>query len=191
MTRQKKSRKPSAFVAKTDKKQKQKVVKEQKRPKKTKGHSAGNRNNPEATAPLKAQASAQSAVKDVRHGSKKAIDLTPQVEPDVQLQTFDKPVKLQKVKQPQITPEQELEAIESDERLLELLARKENDELITGKDAKYFNAKMARHQELVELLGLDMEEDDEQDESDDERSLAERWEDDDWEDDWPQTKDDA
>lgn len=88
-----------------------------------------------------------------------------------------------------LTPEQELEQLENDERLMSLLERHEQGELLTGKDAKYFNRGIARHQELCELLGIDdefeegdMEEDDPLDQfmSND---LANEWLDDDLEED--------
>ena len=65
-------------------------------------------------------------------------------------------VELKKVKET-LTPEQELHQIENDERLMALLDRHERGELLTGKDAKYFNRLVARHQELCDLLGIDDE----------------------------------
>ena len=59
-------------------------------------------------------------------------------------------------------PEQELAALEQDEKLLDLVERVENGEILTGKDAKYFNAKTARHAELLTLLGLDEDEESEE-----------------------------
>ncbi len=187
MTRQKKSRKPGSFEAKSDKKkQKAKGANElDKRPKKHKGLSAGTRNNP-LTAKKPDSGDHNKANKDPRHGSKKPIALTQASEPaqeTVELREFTPQAKLVKAKQPELTAEQELAQIENDARLLELLERKENGELVTGKDAKYFNTKMARHQQLCEILGIDEEDDDEDDDelaAYDSRSLAEQWEDDDW-----------
>jgi ribosome assembly protein YihI (activator of Der GTPase) len=65
---------------------------------------------------------------------------------------------------------------------LALLERVDNDEVLTGKDAKYFNAKTARHQELMALLGFEDDEDEDdfdEDFTSDDRSLAEQWQDDD------------
>ena len=42
----------------------------------------------------------------------------------------------------------------------QLLERVEQDEILTGKDAKYFNAKTARLEQLLEELGLTEDEDD-------------------------------
>ena len=76
-------------------------------------------------------------------------------------------VELKKVNEPELTPEQELEALENDERLLKLVERHERGELLTGKDAKYFNSRIARHQELCELLGIEDEDEYEDDFEDD------------------------
>ena len=45
--------------------------------------------------------------------------------------------------------------------LQQLLERVEQNEILTGKDAKYFNARTARHAELMTLLGLDQDDEDE------------------------------
>ena len=45
--------------------------------------------------------------------------------------------------------------IESDAFLQQLLERVERDEILTGKDAKYFNAKTARLEQLMQQLGLE------------------------------------
>ena len=81
---------------------------------------------------------------------------------------------------------QELAAIENDERLMDLLDRADAGEVLSGKDAKYFNAKTARHQQLVEELGIVYEDDEDEDWEDDEdfeqeqsKSLIEQWEQDD------------
>jgi uncharacterized protein len=50
----------------------------------------------------------------------------------------------------------------------------EQGETLTGKDAKYFNAKTARHAELLTLLGLDIEEDEEAEEELDELAKLEQ-----------------
>jgi hypothetical protein len=56
----------------------------------------------------------------------------------------------------------------------------EQGETLTGKDAKYFNAKTARHSELLILLGLDVEEDDEEDEAEEELDELSKLEQVDW-----------
>jgi hypothetical protein len=101
-----------------------------------------------------------------------------------------KPVaELKKAVEPELTPEQELEALENDERLLKLVERHEQGEMLTGKDAKYFNSRIARHQVLCKLLGIEDEEEFEDDFSDEDSNsdfdqylsndLANEWLDDD------------
>lgn len=83
-------------------------------------------------------------------------------EPKVEMKRNLKPtVELKKVTEPEITPEQELEALENDERLLKLVERHEKGEMLTGKDAKYFNSRIARHQALCKILGIEDEDEDE------------------------------
>lgn len=98
--------------------------------------------------------------KDPRLGSTKPIALLPEVvtetlKPEV---NFIPKVSLQKVKVEAVSPEQELADIEQDQRLQQLLERVEQDEILTGKDAKYFNAKTARMEQLMADLGLLAEE---------------------------------
>ena len=180
MTRQKRSRK-AAPLGPTQKPRvkKAEVVKVGKRIKKHKGEVAGNRNNPETKDTNKQQQTNKN--NDPRHGSKKPISLAP-AQP-VKEAGFIPQVKLKKVKEPEVSPEQELEMIENDERLQSLLDRVDKDEVLTGKDAKYFNAKTARHQALMEELGFEDDEDfDDEDDFEDGRSLIEQWEDEDSED---------
>lgn len=68
---------------------------------------------------------------------------------------FTPKAQLTKAKAPVLSPEQELAQLEQDERLLALVDRVEQGEILTGKDAKYFNSKTARHAELLALLGLE------------------------------------
>lgn len=132
--------------------------------------------------------------KDPRVGSKKPISLV--AEP--QSAESNTQPEMKRHLQPQVklttavetlTPEQELEQLENDERLMALLERHERGELLTGKDAKYFNRGIARHQELCEILGID-DEFEEGDMLDDDpmdqfmsNDLANEWLDDDFEED--------
>ncbi|MCF7517551.1 MULTISPECIES: Der GTPase-activating protein YihI [Pseudoalteromonas] len=169
MSRKKKSRKiPSNGPVRLSKEKlrEMRALKEQ-RVKKTKGAKAGTRNAPDALKDDKATTNSQP--KDKRTGSKKPVSLVaPKAEPKVEMKRNLKPmVELKKVNEPELTPEQELEALESDERLLKLVERHERGELLTGKDAKYFNSRIARHQALCELLGIEDEDDDYEDDFED------------------------
>ena len=81
----------------------------------------------------------------------------PKIAPIAEPKQFKPVVQLTKAKEPEMPPEQELALLENDEKLLELLDKVDQGEILTGKDAKYFNAKTARHAELVALLGLDQD----------------------------------
>lgn len=184
MTRQKKTR-SAGPLAPTQKPRVKKSIRENlddKRKKKPKGLKPGSRNSQEQNDNQQHQ---QKQQQDARHGSKRPISLTPQ--PEVNTQNLKPQVILKKNPVKPIDPEQELLAIEADERLLALLEQVDNDEILKGKDAKYFNAKTARHQELMELLGYENDDDDDYDGAgddeelpeDDERSLLDQWQDDD------------
>ncbi|WP_213997645.1 Der GTPase-activating protein YihI [Arsukibacterium sp.] len=101
------------------------------------------------------QQAGHSGPKDPRTGSKKPIALvaepaiTPQLKPDLQPKA-----RLSKATVPALTAAEELAMIENDTLLQQLLERVENNEVLTGKDAKYFNAKTARMEHLLEQLGL-------------------------------------
>ncbi|MEQ2352150.1 Der GTPase-activating protein YihI [Pseudoalteromonas piscicida] len=193
MTRKKKTRKVAANGTprlSKEKLQALRALKEQ-RSKKTKGKKPGSRNAPEI---LVKEQSNTTTNKDPRVGSKKPISLI--AEP--QSAESNTQPEMKRHLQPQVklttavetlTPEQELEQLENDERLMALLERHERGELLTGKDAKYFNRGIARHQELCEILGID-DEFEEGDMLDDDpmdqfmsNDLANEWLDDDFEED--------
>ena len=194
MSRQKKSRKPAPLGSQKPPRVK-KEERQERKAKKPKGQKSGSRNNPIETKNTVNKANKST---DPRHGSKKPIELNPVVEKPIVVPDFKPQVKLTKVKPEGISPEQELEQIESDERLMELLDRADAGEILKGKDAKYFNAKTARHQQLLEILGLDDELDEEYDDEDFDNdyddsqaaSLIEQWEaDDDFESDIDEEED--
>lgn len=187
MTRKKKSRKVinngTARLSK-DKLRELRALKELRAKKKTKGAQAGNRNS--QLLKVETTEAKGSASGDNRVGSKKPVSLTPEVaSAQPQKPQVRKDLKPQAVlstyKEPELTPEQELEQLESDERLLALIDRHDNGEILQGKDAKYFNAKVERHQQLCEILGLDDDDfEDDEDLLDDymNDSLADEWLDD-------------
>ncbi|MDP5143590.1 Der GTPase-activating protein YihI [Rheinheimera baltica] len=122
--------------------------------KKGAGLKSGSRNSVALAEPATQQ---QSAKKDKRIGSKKPIALivTDVAETATQPRVMPLPkASLAKPKAETLTPEQELALIENDNYLQQLLVRVEQDEILTGKDAKYFNAKTARLEQLLQQLGL-------------------------------------
>ena len=160
MTRHKKTRKPGIGIApKISRQQLDQQAKEQKRVKKRKGLNSGSRNSAfEANVDTKNN---QQSVNDKRHGSKKPIAL--QAVQEEKHVDFQPQVVLKKVDNtPDLPPEKELEMIESDMRLLDLMDRQDSGEVLQGKDAKYFQRQVKRHQELMDILGIE-EEDDEDD----------------------------
>ena len=165
MTRKKKSRtagqlgirhKPSAEARQ-----------ERERPVETKKKGAGLKSGSRNSAQVEKTTDSSNKNKDPRHGSKKPIALVvTEAEQKLMAQPkqFKPVVQLSKAKEPEMPAEQELALLENDEKLLELLDLVDKGEILTGKDAKYFNAKTARHAELVALLGLDQENEAEEDE---------------------------
>ena len=126
--------------------------------KKGSGLKSGNRNN---VAAIKTEAVKESGKKDKRIGSKTPVSLTPQTAKPQQPQVLLQPkASLAKAKAAELTPQQELALIENDSYLQQLLERVEQNEILTGKDAKYFNAKTARLEQLMDALGLDVDTDD-------------------------------
>lgn len=106
-----------------------------------------------------------SGAKDPRIGSTKAVSLTAPIQQTARdVPVKNKPVIKQTTSKPVVEPTEawlaELEQIESDLRLQDLMAQVDEDETLTANDQAYFNKKMARHQFLVEKLGLDTDEDD-------------------------------
>jgi len=171
MTRKKKTRKVAANGTprlSKEKLQALRALKEQ-RSKKTKGKKPGSRNAPEI---LVKEQSNTTTNKDPRVGSKKPISLVAEPQPtksntQPEMKRHLQPqVELRKVGEPELTPEQELEQIENDQKLMSLLERQNAGEVLVGKDIKYLNAKVERHQALCDLLGIEDE-----DEFDDEDML--------------------
>ena len=68
----------------------------------------------------------------------------------------------QLAKQQQLKLEQELAAIENDERLNLLLDRLDDGQSVSAEDEAWLDTKLARHQELLAELGIDDEEDEEE-----------------------------
>lgn len=165
MTRKKKSRKIGQIGVRKQDARPEKQSPNIRKKKAPKGQKSGTRNSLLEENSVLSDGTAGSAKKDPKLGSKKKIELVKSVVADkpkkAKPQIDKKPeVKLTKVAQQQIAPEQELEALENDEMLIDLAERVEAGELLTGKDAKYFNKNMARYDELCELLGIEDEEDD-------------------------------
>ena len=157
MTRQKKTRSGGSNGQRHVPAQEARKVRAPKEETKKKGAGlkSGSRNSVAATKPA---GQTSSASKDKRIGSKKPIALVPEPRLDVAEIKLPK-ATLSKAKPETLTAEQELAQIENDALLQQLLERVERDEILTGKDAKYFNAKTARLEQLMQQLGLEEETD--------------------------------
>ncbi|RUO23171.1 hypothetical protein CWE08_00510 [Aliidiomarina iranensis] len=146
MTRIKKTRKSGPLaLRKADRKPEDNVssnkAKENSKAK-GKGKAAGSRYGVQAKSQ---QERAAGELKDPRHGSKKAVPL--------------------EVPKKALAPEQELRALENDARLQGLLDRVEDGDVLNKVDQAWLDMQLARYQELAELLGIDL--DAEEDEEDD------------------------
>lgn len=180
MTRMKKTRTPGVVSKSKDKRETPEQAKERQRKAGHKGLAAGSRQNvPE----LKAQTNEPQAVKDPRHGSKKPVPLGVAKEPSaeqLQAEAAKKAAKaaakvskvakvtvIEEVAQVELTPEQELEQLENDERLNGLLDQVDAGKKLGKADAAWLDKRLARHQQLLEQLGLLDEEDEESTDGDD------------------------
>ena len=132
-------------------------ARERKNDKKHRGNAAGSR----ATGSNGASGSnKQKQQKDPRIGSKKPIALG----------VTDAPVVKQpkpKSEKPMLSPQAELDLLETDERLDALLERLEAGETLSAEDQSWVDAKLDRIDELMQKLGLSY--DDEDDEEEDEK----------------------
>lgn len=133
---------------------------ERKHDKKHRGNKSGSRNQDK---PANGQNNGQNNVADPRLGSKKPVALIldgnqPKAAPVVAKQ----PVVKEK-----LTPEKELEMLESDDRLDGLLARLEDGETITEKEQKYIDTCLDRIDELMKQLGIEFSDEEENEEEED------------------------
>lgn len=129
---------------------------------KTKGHKPGSRSNPVTGSPKGSAKTEANALNDPRHGSKKPITL---IDPAQQ--------HVQQVKQPAFDRKAalaELSALENDQRLEQLLDRVDAGETLSKAEAAYVEERTERFAQLADLLGIDLDDDDDfDDEGDDAR----------------------
>lgn len=166
MTRIKKARSPGQIATRKDSRETQEQSKERKRKAKRKGLAAGSRQQVAASG----QPGGQQGPKDPRHGSKKPIALLPaesakakpKTEPVAKAGKKEAPIKALKTIDtvPELTLEQELEQLENNERLNSLLDKVDAGEKLGKTDAAWLDKTLARHQQLLEELGLIEEDED-------------------------------
>ena len=129
-------------------------ARDRKNDKKHRGNAAGSRANGTGGA---SGGNKQKQQQDPRIGSKKPIALG----------VTDAPVVKQhkpKSEKPMLSPQAELDMLESDERLDALLERLENDETLSAEDQKWVDAKLDRIDELMQQLGLSYDDEEEEEE---------------------------
>lgn len=155
MTRIKKTRKTGPLAQRSAPKEERKreVVASGKKPGKHKGRPAGSRHSGQTAR--RSVAHDGSASRDPRFGSKKPIPLV-------------LPTSLQqdhKDEKPNLNPAEELALLENDERLQDFLDALDDGEILHPEDQEWVDAQLARFNELVEILGIDVEDefDDEED----------------------------
>lgn len=151
-------KKPAAKPKKKYRKTKEELNaegRERKREKKHRGHKSGSRNQEPSSNGAKG---GQSTIADPRLGSKKPIPLIVEDnKPTVHSVVKEKPVVKEKM-----TPEKELEMLESDDRLDSILARLEDGETITAKEQQYVDTCLDRIDELMNILGIEYSEEEEE-----------------------------
>ena len=151
MTRQKKSRKPGPLAPSLKPKSMVERVTPEDRVYAGKGRKPGSRFNVQAKAGKNAPASTTGA-RDPRHGSKQPIAL---IKPEQAAAVLSEA-------QQRAAAEAELAALENDSKLQALLERLENDDDLTAAELKYVDQRTERFEQLAELLGLEVDDDDDQ-----------------------------
>lgn len=159
MSRNKKSRKIGRLTSIKSEKKAVTVEREQ-RQRKQKGNKAGSRQQVEDSRLV---LDSKHVNKDPRLGSKKLIDLgsyakspekVKQEEPNIH-KPLVAPIK---VAENTPTLEEELISIESDLEIQRLAEKAESDEELTVEEAVLLESTLSRYQELIALLGLQVEE---------------------------------
>jgi len=192
MSRSKKSRKPGGAPTAKPKLSKQELEKVEKRTRKTTGKVAGNRQK--EAVQQRTGNNQQSANKDPRLGNKTPIALGKIVakaekskqekvkqntakSAEIAAVRFVEPVITDSANtlSSELSPEQQLDAIEQDEMLQNILAKQEDDIALTEEEVNYYNDMMDRHQALSAELGLDEEGDEVGDEANANNSEDDLW----------------
>jgi len=138
-------------------------ARDRKRDKKHRGHASGSRANPQTQSNTSKQSD---AAKDPRIGSKKPVALIAGENAT--------PAKVKKVaakpaaeKKATLTPEEELAQLENSERLDALLDRLEKGETLSSDDQGWLDVTLDRIDELMEQLGIEMDEEEDKEAEED------------------------
>lgn len=136
-----------------------------KRQARRKGLKAGSRQQAETKA---AGQTGGKVARDPRLGSKKPVELVVAAKPT---KAAVKPAAKPKTQDPRALLEQELIAIENDERLNRLVDRLDEGLPVSDADQAWLDERLARHQELLSELGIA----DEDEEGDEEVTADDLW----------------
>lgn len=132
-------------------------AKEAKKKRKHKGLPSGSR----TIDPAEMKKSEEKVVKDSRIGSKKKVPLVVEFVNRPEKNQFIKPVPLEE--KPRISPEEELEQLENNECLNQLLDDLEAGKTLSAEDQKFVDDCLDRVHELMEILGIEDEEESDED----------------------------
>ncbi|GAB2697921.1 Der GTPase-activating protein YihI [Aliiglaciecola aliphaticivorans] len=116
------------------------------KPKKHKGNPSGSRHS---AVELNKQTPQQPKQNDPRVGSKKPIPLIAEPKEFISKPNPSKPKYF--------SPAQELAELENNDRLNDLLDQMDSGATLRAEDKSYVEKKLARHRELCELLGINLE----------------------------------
>ena len=166
MNQSAKAPRAKAATSKTKKKSRVELdieARDRKRDNKRRGHKAGSRANPDAD---KNKSGSGNKNADPRIGSKKAVPLV------IETVYSDKP-KAQKAEKPKkeakpaavaLPPEEELTLLENDARLDSLLDLLDEGKALSAEDQSYVDQTLDRIDVLMELLGIELGDEDDEDE---------------------------
>ncbi|WP_369789282.1 Der GTPase-activating protein YihI [Rouxiella sp. WC2420] len=162
MNQSAKAPRAKAATSKTKKKSRVELdieARERKRDNKRRGHKPGSRANPDADK----NQSASAKKSDPRIGSKKAVPLIVET-------VFNNAPKVEKAPKPKkeakpvLPPEEELTLLENDARLDSLLDLIDDGKTLSAEDQSYVDQTLDRIDVLMELLGIELGDEDDEDE---------------------------
>ncbi|MBC8946445.1 Der GTPase-activating protein YihI [Xenorhabdus indica] len=139
---------------------------ERKRQKKQRGNQAGSRHQDNSN---QKKQSGTKQERDPRIGSKASVPLIIGEKAVVKKTIVKKPVaeKFKATSKPRLSPQEELEMLENDERLDSLLARLEQGEKLSQEENDYVDNMLDRIDTLMEQLGIALEDDGSEEEQQD------------------------
>ncbi|MBN3131009.1 Der GTPase-activating protein YihI [Pectobacterium brasiliense] len=149
-------------------------ARERKKDKKHRGNASGSRTQEKASND---QRSGQRKAVDPRIGSKKPVQLgvldSAMAKPKPKSKPSE-PVEKVVAAKPTMSPEEELEMLENDERLDALLDRLDSGETLSAKDQSWVDETLDRIDILMEELGIELGDDDEEEPQEDMLQLLKR-----------------